>query len=578
MTFWGMGGAAAIADTIDVQAPIRITATLQSDVPAFDLCWSEHGKTARIVLADRIAKQMTDPGRLYTIDLPDLPGTYRSADVHPPRDMRGKVIRRRTLNDGRRTYVEDLEGALSEVLGFVREARPEVRLQVVSDRRQITSNVTSMGDFVMLRQSTNSSRSDVTFTKRSPSMNGATSRGSAVQARGTSDRRYETRLLDDGKWLLWNNAGTWKLRTGDEFPDSFLSPSEELRNKWLNAQQYVVDFPTRQERPFGSQHGATIMSDVDVMPAEYLRQSEPFVAIPLSWKGTADQEPDNPRGWRRRYRDLPTQGWSVLDPYMQQIEDFGVREVWFWGWSGQHPDQGGYTRTVMPWFGTDGHTPIMRQTWSDFVERWQARGFTFGYWLGGSAIPNFGTITEPEHRYITREDFDHVADTLVDIRNHGFDAVGLDAFKWIMVQVDMPRWANWQSGPLGYRDKGISLDLLDHLRHDERLGGMHIVTENRVPYGEYLAKTPTFQLFSSTGKPRGHRPTIETITPPTFENIVNPGHEIIMMVSTDGWTRDEYDASMARLVEYGYRQAVTIEVLFEVGIFDNYGIEDELPE
>lgn len=570
------------AEVIDIEPPVQITATLESDVPAFDLCWGPNTKAARIVLASRIINNLVDPGRLYVVDLPGVPGEWETPDVHPPRDMTGKVIRNRDLEDGRRTYERDVAGAILDVMALVREQRPRARLKFTCRGQSILPEITEACDFVVSdrEEEPQAQGGGILYTKAMARLRGHSTDGGPLYQRDREEsieeqEEQEQLMLSEGGWVAWDDQNSWKLEADGHFPHDFLNPTDELRAAWLNTETMVVEFPTRQEKPFGSQHGPVTMGDLSVYPAEYTRHSNTIVGIPLSWKGTADSEPDNPRGWRRRYKDLPTQGWSVLDPYMEQLADHGFTEVWFWGWSGQHPDQGGYTRTVMPWFSTDGHTQTMRNSWPDFVERWQDRGFTFGFWLGGTAIPNFGTTLAPDHRYITRDDFGYVADTLAEIRAHGFEAVGLDAFKWIMVQIDMPEWANWQNGPLGYRDKGISRDLLDYLKADTRLEGMHMATENRVPYGKYLSKAATFQLFSSVSRPRGDRPTIATIEPPVHENAVNPGHEVIMMLSTDGWTRSEYDIAMSRLTEYGYRPATTIEILFDIGMLDNQGIDDE---
>ncbi|MCA9309562.1 MAG: hypothetical protein KDA21_00010 [Phycisphaerales bacterium] len=586
----------SLAEVIDIDPPVEISVTLESDVPAYDLCWGPNQKAARVVLASRIATRLTDPGRLYVVDFPDLPGHWEPVEASPPRDMSGKVIRQRDLNDGRRTYERDVAGALMDIMYQVREVRPQARLKFVCRGEEILPEVTESCDFVVSDREPPESHAPaagVLFTKalgrlNSGQSNSAPERGTSPRDRGEPTESHsddvhersaeEQGFLQSGTWLAWDDVNNWKLESADDFPDDFLNPSDELRAQWLGAPNMAVEFPSRQEEPYASQHGPQTVGAVEIYPAEYERHDNTIIGIPLSWKGTADAEPDNPRGWRRRYRDLPSQGWTVLDPYMEQLAQHGFSEVWFWGWSGQHPDVGGYSREVMPWFGTEGHTPIMRSTWPAFVERWEERGFSFGFWLGGTAIPNFGTILQPDHRYITRDDFGYVADTLAEIRNAGFESVGLDAFKWIMVQIDMPRWANWGNGPLGYRDKGISLDLLDYLKADPRLEGMHLATENRVPYGEYLGKTATFQLFSSMARPRGDRPTVATIQPTEYENIVNPGHEVIMMLSTDGWSLEEYDLAMDRLHTYGYRPATTIEVLFEIGMLDNYGIDDDDPE
>ena len=534
--------AIAAVQQVEIEPPIEIVVDLDGDVPAYDLCWSAHTDQVRGSIADRIVEPMADPSRLYVIRLPDYPASWPRVRAKTPRDIHGAAIPSRALRNVRRHYVRDVTAALEGVLREVRDRRPGVTLHV-----ETWGSVAGGFDFALA--STESAGSKKKKGKKSK-----------------KKKKGKKKAAEPAPWMVRRDGAQWVLEAAS-IPDDLLSPPQSRVDAWASARAVSIELPSRKESPFGSQHGPQTAETLQVFPAEYTRRSEPVVGIMLSFRGTADANPDsNPRGWRRRYTELPKQGWTALDPYMEQLEELGFREVWFWGWSGQHPDVGGLSREVMPWFGDDGHTPIMRATWPDFVARWKRRGFTFGYWLGGVAIPNFGTTERPEHRYITRRDFQYVADTLARMRRLGFEAVGLDAFKWILVQRDMPWWANWRTNHAGPRDPGIAMALLDHLKRDRRLSGMYICTENRAPYGEVLAARPTFQLLSSTSRPRGKRPTVETLQPPEIENVVNPGHEIIMMLSTDGWTLEEYDAAMARINAYGYRPAVAIEVLFQTGL------------
>ena len=555
---WSVGAGARGAVT-DIQPPITVRAALDSDVPAWDLCWSAHRERARQALATRLVAAMTDPARLYFIELPGLDGQWTPVRGNAPRDMVGVVIADRDLRDGRRTLERDLEEALLATLTLVRELRPGVRLMLTDP---FSDALEEAADFTLTEPASSGSVGKKAKKKKGKG-----------RKKGKKNRRSDGPEPADGAvdaWRVWEVSGQWKLETpGDEPPD-FLSPPQSLRDTWSGMHDIVVELPSRQAEPFGSQHGPQTRATLVVHPAAYTRRSDPMVGIMLSFRGTADMEAaTNPRGWRRRFRTLPEQGWDVLDPYMEQLHDLGYREVWFWGWSGQHPNRGGLSAEVMPWFGDEGHTPVMRDTWPAFVARWKARGVTFGFWLGGIAIPNVGSILDPDHHYITRDDFEFVADTLDEIRRHGFEAVGLDAFNWILAQRDVPEWANWGANHAGPRERGIAMGLLDHLREDRRLRGLRLVTENRAPYGPVLAAAPTLQLFSSVAAPRGVRPTVATLQPPDIENAVNPGHEIIMMLSTDGWTRQEYDMAMERIIAFGYRPAVAFEVLMQVGLVEN---------
>ncbi len=548
----------APAAVTDIAAPVTVQASLESDVPAWDLCWSDHQSRAVTALAAELASQMTDPGRLYILSLPGLDGNWQRVRGKGHRDMVGAAIPKRGLKDGRRTYERDLEAALLSVIAEVRARRPGARMALAAP---FTGALERAGDYVLIDQS-----GSVTTGKK-----GKKNRKNRKK-RKHSRNQAEVPDATAGSWRVWSENGVWRLEASEEFPFDLLEPSVEMRDTWSGMHDVIIELPSRREAPFGSQHGPQTRATLNVLPAEYDRRSDMMVGIMLSFRGTADAERDtNPRGWRRRFSDLPEQGWDTLDPYMEQLKDLGVREVWFWGWAGQHPNRGGLSGEVMPWFGDEGHTDVMRESWPAFVSRWKGRGFTFGYWLGGIAIPNVGTILEPDHHYITRADFDYIADTLHEIRRSGFDAVGLDAFKWILAQRDRPEWANWRANHTGERDPGIAMALLERIRTDQRLRGMRVVTENRAPYGEILAAAPTLQLFSSTAAPRGSRPMVTTIEPTDIEDVVNPGHEIIMMLSTDGWTRQEYDLALERITANGYRPAVAFEVLIQVGLVKRAG-------
>jgi len=321
------------------------------------------------------------------------------------------------------------------------------------------------------------------------------------------------------------------------------------------------------------------VEDIVLHPAKYQRRTTPFVGITLSHGNAARNNPvNNPRGWVHRYRDLPDVGFDSpnLNYDMEALYELGVREVWFWEWSGQHAFPNPRAETMMAWFTPEVHTPIMRETWPQFVSRWQARGMRFGFWLGAISFPNMGTAEAPEHMPIMREYFDFIADTIAQIKAEGFDAVGLDAYTWILSQRDSPEWANWSPNQHGPRDKGIGLALLRMLNTDPRLNGMHFTTEARIPFGEHLAEAGTLKAVTNRGdsNPRS-RPTVDTLERPVFEDIVNPGHEITMLVMDAGsapdWTISEFTLLLARLGQYGYRTGINIQVLKEIDAIDDRG-------
>ncbi|MEQ8844068.1 MAG: hypothetical protein RIB58_04365 [Phycisphaerales bacterium] len=560
------------ADVTTVPEPKLIRVTLDSDVPAFDLTIADHAERTRRDAAARIVEDMTDPAALYLIDFEGV-GTTFSKPRGRITDAAGESRRGRELRPLRRDYQREVDAAIVDIVQRVREDRPGARLTVIrlsddptGDFNGLLANV----DFVRAVKDTADDRGTNRVTKK------RSKKSRTITAFGRSAGGAEeavARHLAAGRPVLSESAGAWRIESQGPLPADFLDPGPARRMAWEAMDEVVITLPSRQDEPWASQHGPQTRASLDVWPAEYSRQENPIVGIMLTYRGIADAQPEtNPRGWRRRYADLPDKGWTVLDPILEDLESLGYREVWFWGWPGEHNIVDGRSSLVMPWYNTDGHTEIMRQTWPEFVRRWKARGFRFGYWLGGVAIPNHGTTEQPNHQYITKRDIDYVVDTVAAIRDEGFEAVGLDAFVWILAQRDMPDWANWRmTNHTGRREPGIARELLKSLRDDPRLRGMRIVTENRAPHGELLSMAPTFQLMSSAASPRGNRPTVATLQPPIIEDLVNPGHEIIMMLSTSGWTRAEFDDAMAKIYGYGYRPAVAIEVLYQIGMLERGG-------
>jgi len=224
----------------------------------------------------------------------------------------------------------------------------------------------------------------------------------------------------------------------------------------------------------------------------------------------------------------------------------------------------------MPWFIPEGHTPAMRASWPEFVRKWKARGMTFGIWIGGTYIPNHGTLDNPDYRFLTRDDFRFVADTYARAHEYGFDVIGMDAttslFRWRDVP---PGGVNRPDPVAGPRDPGITLAFLRYLRADPRLRDVHFVAELMLPPGEHAAEAASLCSIAPRANTRNNMPTIDNLEDLTPYHEVNPGNEQIALITSGPWNqsnRAEFEQVRSRLRDMGYRIGYTQGVLRSMGI------------
>lgn len=629
---------ARAVEAVQIAPPTVVTVRMDTGALIFDIAWSDHRDEAMDQLCGEIIQQLDNQTGYYLIDLPQLQPTWdtkamRSRDTVI--DMQGDIIRRRDLSKGRNKYAQIYEECIAAIAARIRDARPRIHFAFVGlepaelnrGRNKwtnfsddvpgfhISEPVFWLGNISWLSNSIRRSipkqsvwelaDSGATFSFRttngdwyiasfdeidvediddllpgansSPSMAGSGASGSGAASGGSPSSN------DDSPLPTFTSGGSSNADEDDE-PQGSSGGSDnpppmgsEDPGEPAPDPNQLIEFPPRAEEPYGSEHGRVRLGDVDVLAPYYARRDTPFVGIALSHRNRVN--PSNPRGWLGRYDDLPNRGFMQCEKLMDDmsaLHQLGIREVWFWSWSGQHAQEPGFSEDVMPWYTPEAHTPIMQASWSQFVNHWRSRGMRFGFWLGGVSFPNLGTADDPDHRAIKREHFNQIADDIAALKQNGFDAVGLDAFVWILSQRDMPEWANWNANQHGPRDSGIALALLNRLRTDPRLLGMHFATEAQVPYGTHLQAAPTFQLCTPNGMSNGHRPTLNTLERPEFEDIVNPGHEITMYLmdigGNNGWTLSEFTMMMNRIRQYGYRPALHIEVLRQIGVIDGRGV------
>lgn len=368
---------------------------------------------------------------------------------------------------------------------------------------------------------------------------------------------------------------------GSEQPAGHTQPSPETPDatpplEWPDAEPQRVTIPNN---PWLSQRGKTLSrAEVERFPARYARQHERILILGLS--GASNMR------LKQRYNSIGQaiidSGWSVLDASMRQAQQLGYNEVWIRGWTGGHPITDEFTGYAMP-FPMEGDVPSQAwlNDWRRFRDRWTQRGMRMGVYVGTVLAPNFGTQTHPDHRFITRDDFEYVEDTLAWLKVQGFDVAGLDAMSLISAGLDEPANETWRQTTLGGRrtpprEKGIALDLMRHLNRSPRLQGLRLVAESEMPPGAHQAEMPCMIIVRSRKGSAERRVTIDTI--PTLkgsaDEIIVPGVEKIALIHGDNWTRPEYMEAVRVLEEKGYRVAVDWFVLsdFELGMLDLPGV------
>jgi len=113
----------------EVSDPKVITIQFDTDLLAWDLCWSDHTEATKEQIVNAAIYRMTDPAQLYVIDLPGLPPFYRRTSFAPVwHDLNGAVITSSSVLPNRWNYHLDVEQALIDIAGRIREARPGAKL------------------------------------------------------------------------------------------------------------------------------------------------------------------------------------------------------------------------------------------------------------------------------------------------------------------------------------------------------------------------------------------------------------------------------------------------------------------
>ena len=113
----------------DVTEPKVITLEFDTDLLAFDLCWSDHTDMVKEQIVNGAIAQMNDPTRLHVIRMPGLPPFYRrTSNASVWHDLNGGVITSSDVLPNRASYHIDVEQALIEIAGRIRAERPGAKL------------------------------------------------------------------------------------------------------------------------------------------------------------------------------------------------------------------------------------------------------------------------------------------------------------------------------------------------------------------------------------------------------------------------------------------------------------------
>ncbi len=113
-----------------IEAPTLVTVELETDYLPYDLCFSDHANEARRIVSELAAGQISDPGQLYVISLPQAPARFSIPSLDGARDLNGDLIPERSVSRTRRNYEDALDEALLDILTGVREARPGAMLSI----------------------------------------------------------------------------------------------------------------------------------------------------------------------------------------------------------------------------------------------------------------------------------------------------------------------------------------------------------------------------------------------------------------------------------------------------------------
>jgi hypothetical protein len=114
-----------------VEEPVRYSVTLDSDMPAWDLCWSEHTDAARDMIVDRIVEPMTDPSRLYVVQFDNIRPHMvwgKRADLRlrnkDGKDIYGEKAKYWEIPFASTDYEDEIELMLIDLVERVRVKRP----------------------------------------------------------------------------------------------------------------------------------------------------------------------------------------------------------------------------------------------------------------------------------------------------------------------------------------------------------------------------------------------------------------------------------------------------------------------
>lgn len=215
-----------------IEPPVVVRATLNTSLIAYDLCWSPSSDRARQEIAQRVLDRATEPGRLYAIELPQLPLAWEAVRNNTLRDAYGRPIDRGQLRDARIHYERDVEAALMDVIARIRDKQSDIRIGLAGQSvpRELGS---SGGAYQQLARSVDFLLLDISHEDRElqPRLAGwidaviraadASRNASARDARFVREFEswLEGRGLADSGWIVLSSSGSWLLASAGPLPD-----------------------------------------------------------------------------------------------------------------------------------------------------------------------------------------------------------------------------------------------------------------------------------------------------------------------------------------------------------------------
>lgn len=254
---------AASMATAQVEAPVTIALSLDTDLLAYDIAWSNNASAARQALADQAINAMQDPCMPYVLELRQLPVAWRplpaafattsgsspaSARRHTAspsfnsnvlRDMNGNAIDRNKARLGRLNYERDIEEALLDILERIRAQRPGAMISIhnfvppetYGARAGSYQDLIQALDFVVMQM-------PATIGQPTASANGLSARARARTMASSGpdfDRIFTMADAPENLWVLVAQNGVWTAVDDEPLPEMLMDEAPDDQPDWTES-------------------------------------------------------------------------------------------------------------------------------------------------------------------------------------------------------------------------------------------------------------------------------------------------------------------------------------------------------